>query len=285
LTLTDRPEIQTGSPETPENKESADGKKRPKKRKAGRIIRNILLVLLVLALGAASAQVWYMLSPDKRFPRAAERGLKEAWETSEPELSLRDLDLKADTSFVDAEYKAVASFKDKKFRDEELGKLVTDYISALEDCSKAVKAKDPEKQFKGFWKEFSEPYGRRLRAICALYNNGYIFPEGVPEEYTSRLNDILFQGWALNKTEEISFERGKSDNELVAKVKNDSGFALEYIELTIDLYNSKGKLIETVTAYESNIKKGKTFTLRCYESEGGKASEFVIKAINCEKAD
>ena len=255
------------------------------KRKTARIIRNIMLVILLLAVIVAAVDVWYMTSPDKRFIRSANRGMYKGWDTSAPESSLRDLDLKSDTSFIDAEYDAVKSFKGLKFRDEELGALAAEYIGALEECRRVVKTEDPDKQFKKFWKRFSEPYGRRLRAICNLYKRDYGFLDEMPEKYNGRLEDILFQAWALNKTEEINFERGKNDNELVAKVKNDSGHDLDYIELTIDLFDDKGKRIETVTAYESNIKKDKTFKIRCYESNAGTASEFVIKAINCEKAD
>lgn len=257
------------------------------KRKTTRIIRNILLVLLSLALIVAAVDFWYMTSADKRFIRSMERGLYAGWEQSEPESSLRNLNLKGDTAFIDAEYKAVRSFRKKKdgFRDKALGDLAEEYISALAECRKVAKEKDPNKNFNGFWKQFSEPYGRRLRAICELYNGGYGLLEEIPEKYEARMEDILLQGWALNKTEEISFNRGSADNELVAKVKNDSGHELDYMELTIALYDDKGKKIETVTAYESNIKKNGSFKIRCYESEAGSASEFVITAINCEKAD
>ena len=107
----------------------------------------------------------------------------------------------------------------------------------------------------------------------------------MPEEYNDRLDDILLQGWALNKTAKINFKRGDSENELVAKVKNNSGHDLDNMELTINLYDDQGQFIETVTAYEADIKKDASFRIRCYETNAGTASEFVIKAINCEKAD
>ena len=66
---------------------------------------------------------------------------------------------------------------------------------------------------------------------------------------------------------------------------NDSGYDLEYIDLTVDLYNKKGKYIETLSVYRSGIKKDETVKLHCYESEAGKTREFVVTAIDCERAD
>ena len=251
-----------------------------------RQFQRFITVILLLATIVAAADLVYLTSVDKRFLRCAERGLLAGWEQSAPESTLRDLDQKSDTAFIDAEHAAVAYFLGKKFKDESLGSLATDYINALNECSKVKAKSDPNKNFNKFWKNFSEPYGRRIRAIYALEKGDYRFLLELPDKYRKDNDELMLQGWALNKTAEIVFDRGKdSDNELVAEVVNDSGYDLEYIDLTVDLYNKKGKYIETLSVYRSGIKKDETIKLHCYESEAGKTREFVVTAIDCERAD
>lgn len=255
--------------------------------KRKKIVLIILYTILLIAAAITVVDLLYMSSVDKRFVRSANRGMLAGWEKSEPESSLRNINLKGDTTFIEEEYSAVAEFRKGKFRDEKLAAAAAEYIDALAECRKVIKKKDPAKGFNSFWKSFSEPYGRRLRVIYDLERGGFGFLSEVPEEYAGDKEELLLQGWALTKTSEIAFERadGDKENELTAKVVNDSGHALDYMELTVDLYDKEGNLAETVTVYKSDIKKDAKFVLHCYETEAGRTSEYVIRAINCEKAD
>lgn len=247
----------------------------------------VVTAMLVISTIVAAVVFFKVSIPDERFIRSANRGMVAGWEKSEPESSLRNKDLKTDVSFIEEEYSAVKPFKRSKFRDQGLGAAAHEYIEALEECHKAIKQCDPAKDFDRFWKRFSVPYGKRLRAIYNLEKGDYGFLEEVPASYAEDKEELLLQGWALFKTEEIVFDRAKGNkkNELTAKVTNDSGHDLDFIELTVDLYNSKGTLAETAIVYKSDIKKDKDFVLHCYETVEGRTQEYVITAINCEMAD
>ena len=248
--------------------------------------RNVILIIMVIALIVAAADLAYLETTDKRFIRYAERGMLAGWDKSEPESTLRDRSLENDTAFIDIEYEAVSRFKDKEFRDESLGEVAGEYIDAVIDCHEVTSEKDPNKKVNSFWKSFSEPYGRRIKAFCKLMNGDFGFLRKMDDAYRQDVDELLLQGWALNKTNEIVFNHGGEDeNELTAEVVNDSGHDLEYLDMTVDLYDGKDNYLETVSVYQADIKKNDKFTLRCYEVEAGRTKQFVITAITCEKAD
>lgn len=252
----------------------------------GRQFRNVMIVIMLIALIVAAADLAYLESTDKRFIRYAERGFIAGWDKSAPESTLRDRDLESDTAFIDIEYEAVSRFKGKEFRDENLGEAAAEYIDAVIDCHEVTSEKDPNKNVSKFWESFSEPYGRRIKAFCKLMNGDFGFLRKLDASYRQDVDELLLQGWALNKTNEIIFNHSsKADNELQAEVVNDSGHDLEYIDMTVDLYDGKGNYLETVSVYQADIKNNDKFTLHCYEIEAGKTKEFVITAITCEKAD
>lgn len=247
----------------------------------------LVTAMLIIATIVAAVVFFNVATPDERFIRSANRGMVAGWEKSEPESTLRNVDLETDITFIEEEYAAVRPFRHSKFRDEGLGAAAAEYIEALEECHKAIKENDPADGFNTFWKSFSEPYGRRIRAIYNLEKGNYGFLEEIPDSYIEDKEELLLQGWALIKTETIAFDRAKGNkkNELTAKVTNDSGHDLDFIELAVDLYDKEGKLAETATVYESDIKKGKDVVLHCYETVEGRTHEYVVKAINCEMAD
>ena len=280
------------SPEATEVPKTRKKRKRPGTRKQRQFINvGILGILALLCL----IIVMTLVDVDSRFLRAFDSGIKESWALDNNEIQLKDSEGANDTSFIDAEYDAVKAFRYSTFKDETLGELAAKYISALEGCRSAIEENDPDKDYDTFWSSFSQSYGQRLEAIYDLYTGDYGLEFEDPE-YKEELDEMMLSAWSLKKTADIRFTRVRADESeegaeesrtvLGATVSNDSGFDLEYINIEVELYDEKGELIETATAYANNIKKGADFDLKCYQTEDAKADSYKITSVSCRrKAD
>lgn len=294
------------NPEDPEKQESRKKRKRPGKRKLKQFI---FVGLLAIAALMCLMIALHLLDVDNRFVRAVNAGMSESWALENNEIQLKDSEAPNDTSFIDIEYNEVKSFKGKKFKNKSLGSLAEKYIAALEGCRTAIEENDPDKDFDKFWGAFSQSYGQRVEAIYDLYNGDYgieLDEVGAAEE----LDDLKLSAWSLKKTADIKFtrvkaEEKKDENEagseseaeaesdsdsgletvLQATVTNDSGFDLEYINIEVELYDEKGGLIETATAYADNIKNKDEFKLRIYQLEETKADAYKITSVQCHRKD
>lgn len=251
-----------------------------------RKFRNIMLVILSVALVITVIDSIYMISADSRFGRAAARGISAGWDRGITDSTLRQADGKPDVSFIDDELEAMKPYENAHFHSKKLSKLASAYIQALKDCKKAAaegQSKDPEK----FWEAFSEPYADRLVSIYRIYkgNYGLRFNQS---KYHKQSKELILQGWALDKASRVELSRKDTKNgsyELYARLVNDSGSRLEFIDLTVELYDKKGNLIETASAYAENVKPGIVFYARCYVNDEVKARKYVVSAINCKAAD
>ena len=225
-----------------------------------------------------------LTSVDSRFTRAAERGIIGGWKITDAEKNLREKNKPHDTSFIYTEYNAVAPFRKEKFRSKKYDKLAKEYIGALKECVAVREKYDPDSNYDEFWAHFSEPYSRRIKALYALQKGGRQFDIshiGYEEESA----DLMVRGWALNKAEQISFKTktAKSGKRVyTAKVKNDSGYSLAFVDFTVELYDNKGKLLETDSAYAENIKRNDIFELKFYEYPA-RAASYAITSVNCQR--
>ena len=275
--------------EAPEKQEKQKKQKKPQKPKKGRKNSKKTLVLIIICLGlalaTAAAYLVLLTSPDRRFCRAVERGVQNGWKVKGAEANLRRTDRTNDTSFIDAEYEAVCQYKDVKFRSRKLGKLAKEYIAALEDCREVIATTSPDMDFNGFWRKFSDPYGQRISALYGMQKRGMGFDlrrAGHEEE----CSELLLQGWAIEKASKIKFriKKGEDGERLfVAKVKNDSGYDLAYLDLTVELYGKDSKLLETDSAYAEYIKKGGTAKMVFYEAGESKAVDYAVTAVSCSR--
>lgn len=302
------------APETAEAAETADDQGEPekqeipkkKKRRSKRKLKQFIFVgMLAIAALLCLLIAFRLLDVDSRFVRAVNAGLSESWTLENNEIQLKENKAPYDTSFIDLEYDSVKEFKDKDFRDESLGKLAGEYIAALEGCRTAIKENDPGKDYDKFWGAFSQSYGQRVEAIYDLYSGDYGIEIEDPEE-KEEIDELKLSAWSLKKTADIKFtrvkaEENKTENEgegeteteteagsgldtaLQATVTNDSGFDLEYINIEVELYDEKGELIETATAYAENIKNKAEFDLRIYQTEETKADAYKITSVLCHR--
>lgn len=283
--------LHRNSNNTPDPEEN---KIQPRKTRNKRKNRKRLAVVIVLELALVAALIVFLKSTsvESRFIRAVRHGVTTGWSESVNETQFSDSGAKHDTSFIKDEYDAVKSFKGRRFRDKKLGAIASEYIDALEGCAKAAKENDPAKEYDSFWNGFSQSYGRRVDALYRLYKGDYglTFDE---EKYSDEIDNILINGWSLEKSGQIEFRREIQKNEpeegseeeptesvyYTATVKNDSGFDLAYFNVTVDLYDKDGKVIEEVSAYCDKIKKGQDFELKCYQTSDAEAETYVISSV------
>ena len=242
-----------------------------------------LIVIMSAFLLCLLIQLYFLTLSDARFIRDMTRGLSKSWSLENGEIELQKRDAVHSVEFVGIEYDAVAKYRDKTFRDEDLKTMALEYIDALEKCRTVAETNDPNKDFNGFWEEFSKPYGERLAAIYRLYKNGYKL-RMVGSETGEDKDNLLAQGWIINKAEDIEFTTQKSEDGVVSftgVIKNDSGYALDFLNLEIALYDKEGELIETAEAYATDIKKGGSVKLVFYQSAETEATQFRIVSESC----
>ncbi len=252
-------------------------------RKAKR--KRILLVLIFLFIVIVAAEVFALLtltSIDRSFPRSVERALYEEWETSGNDMQMKTKGHITDTSFIDLELEKVSEYANKQYKDDELSRIADEYITALEDCQKAASEHDPNTDADAFWAAFSEPYGRRLKAIYKLNSGEFHFTPD-KKKFEAESSYVLAQGWLLNATESLSFTRsndGKSTS-FYTTLKNDSGLGIEYLDLEIELLDATGKLKETSSVYVTDIDNGESVRLK-FVSTSDKAAKYRIASETCK---
>ena len=255
-------------------------KKRNKKEIILLVSIAVLIALTVWAVGLLSREA----GTDARFIRDLDRGLTASWAQKNDEFRLQKKEENMSAGFIDLEYSAVSAYKDQKFRNKKLGKMAKSYITALEACREAAKTADPNEDFDKFWDAFSEPYGQRIRAIYGIYKGKYEL-ELDDHSYEKKKNMLLAQGWILQKVDGISISRKENEDGTVtlkAKMKNDSGFDLKYVNLDLELYNKKEKAVEKLSIFAEDIKKGAEFELLGYQLSDSKITGYKVVSERCE---
>lgn len=275
---------QTGEQITePSAEEIIKAKKRKRRRRRKKILK-VAVVLMGAAAVYLSFYAYRLVTADARFLRDMSRGLSESWMLESGETELRNRDGEHNTEFVEIEYAAVSKYRNSRFKNNELQALAAQYIDSLEQCRSVAEEKDPDKDFDGFWKEFSQPYGERLTSVYQIYKGDYGLI--LDDENTSKeKGDLLAQGWILSKVGDIEFKRSENEDGVItytAELKNDSGFDLEFLDLEVELYNGKGKLVESASAYAENIGKGDSVELVFYQSSDKKVTQYRIVSEICK---
>lgn len=228
--------------------------KAAKKRKR----RNVLLVVILLLAAAVAAALWTILtmtSIDQRFTRSVERGLYAGWSLDADETQLQTKGKITDTAFIDEEYAAVSEYMGKKYKDDELASLAKEYTSALKNCRKAANQYDPDKDFDRFWAAFSGPYEHRVRALYKLYKGDHGLDLN-NSGFSEKSEYLLSQGWLLETLSGLRFSSSEKDGvrTFTAKLRNDSGRDIEYLNIDVELLDKDGQPVETSSIYLTDIK-------------------------------
>ncbi len=259
--------------------------RREENRKRNRRKKIFLLLFIIAVIAGIAAEVFVlmnMVSVDRRFVREVERSVIEGWSAGRGDLQLKESGAVTDVSFIDEELEAAEEFANKSYQDKTLKKLVRRYVNDLRECKNAAAAHDPLTDSDSFWKGFGIAYTDRLIVLRKLYTGDYKMGDSW-EKYPEQLNEVLLKGWLADKASGLQFKRvkGKDGSDAFkASLKNDSGFDIEYLNLDVSVYNSKGNLSGDVKVYEEDIKNGSTAELVFYFS-GNKAATYRIVGADC----
>lgn len=254
--------------------------KKPQKKLKNRLL---LIVVLILIAGVAAevTALLTMTNIDRRFTRSVERGLYDGWALDGGELQLQTEGRITDTAFIEAEYEAISEYVHRKYKDDELGHLANEYISALNECRRAAARHDPAKDFDEFWAHFSEPYGRRVKALYAMHTGDFSFLLE-NEEYLDEISNIVAQGWLLDSIDSLSFNKVVDGDTVVFRTRllNESGCDIEYLDLEIELLNKKGDVVETSSVYVPEVPADEMMDLK-FISTSPNAARYRIVSEAC----
>jgi len=236
-------------------------------------------VVIIVLFAAVAFELWTLLtitSIDRRFTRSVERGLYAGWNLDTDEMQMQAAGRITDTGFIDAEYDAVSEYMGRKYKDDKLADIARQYTSALKDCRKASRKYDPVKDFDKFWAAFSKPYGARIRALYKLQSGDYGFDLNV-DDYPEESEYLLSQGWLLETVSGLKFSSSEKDGirTFEARVRNDSGSDIQYLNIDVELLDKSGKRAELSSVYLTNINAGDMMHLQ-FISSSEKAARYRI---------
>ncbi len=253
-----------------------------KKRVSKRRVLLIVIFVSIVIIAAEVATLLTMTSIDRSFPRSVEYALYEGWDLPVNELQLQTTGRITDTAFIDIEMEAVSRYANKNYKDDELSRLASEYISAIKACQQAASQYDPATEPDAFWNAFSEPYGRRLKVLYKMHNGDFHFTPD-KKQYADESAYILAQGWLLNATDNLSFKRTDEGNvsHYDAELKNESGLGIEYLDLEVELLDASGKVKETSSVYITDADIDENMHLR-FIGTSDKVTEYRIVSETCK---
>lgn len=255
---------------------------REKKRRAVRIILSVLIFIMIVVVTAEITILKKMTTVDRRFSRGVERGVAEGWETGRSDLQLSEQGMVTDTAFIDKEYEAVADFRNKPYQDRDLRKLARRYIDDLKMCRAAAQTHDPASENEDFWTEFSGPYTDRLILLREFYTGNYKMGSSW-DSYPELRDEMLLRGWAAEMAEAIRFEKTEGEdgiNKYFARIKNDSGVDIAYLNIDVVLYDSNDDPVETAEIIKEDVRNGSEAELVFYYS-GKDVSSYRAAYVDC----
>lgn len=239
-----------------------------------------LIVLLIIEIAVAC----FINTTDKRFTRYLKRGLEADWSQEYNEENLQKMESGWDVAFIDAEYSAVESFKEKDLGNDDFAYYAKEYILALEGCKYVLEQYPGDSDFATMWAEMSPYYGQRVKALYGLNSccKGIKFKS---KKSKDRMDAIITHGWAMKKSEKLDFEKDTTKEGktiYTTEIVNDSGYDLDYLNYEIDLLNKKGKVVDTVSLYTDELKKDDTATLS-FNVVGSNIKSYVVVSASCYK--
>lgn len=257
-------------------------KRKLRKRKIG-----IIIIVLLLSAGIVAECVVLMriTTIDRRFVRNVERGVRAGWDLDNNELQLQKTGKITDVGFINEEFEAIKDYRNHRYKDDDLGKLANEYISAVTECRKAARKHNPEKDYDAFWSEFTVPYGRRIHALYTMQQGDFKMDLD-KEEYEDEYSNLIAQGWLMGKLESAEFivteEKGAKIFE--TSFLNESGYNINYLNIEVVFLNSEGRAIEHSAAFVENIENHGLIELK-FSCTSKKAVKYQIVGQTCKLGD
>lgn len=205
---------------------------------------------------------------DEDFLSDLSKSLEARWDISEAQdlATLTNAEYKTTMeSAIQAELDIVGKYQTEKFEDTKLQEYVLQYINNLKDQQASLDYIDADNV--KFIDEWNNLYGSRTEIVSTFYNT---YGLTVSEKYQSVLNDMLTKATIVaNQNEQkaiidswvksITFELAEDNSgwkTYQAVAENTTGYSFDYINLSINLIDSDGVILETRYSSFQNISTG-----------------------------
>lgn len=209
---------------------------------------------------------------DKAFLEDFKQGLYDRWDYND---NSNDTDpIEHYKNLADKELNHVAKYKDKKFKDSTLQEYAIKYINILkksksfdDDTYNKYALLFDEDKTNDYYKLYVERTGL-IKDIVKKYK------VKIDSKYKEVYNELVRDNSKAVKdaekdskikavVENLSFEK-KDDGYYEAIAENSSGYNISNLDLSINLLNSDGVVVDTTNDYIQNIENGQKFVVKIY---------------------
>lgn len=213
---------------------------------------------------------------DEEFIKSLSKALEKRWDLSDKQEEQEKADdkkvqmgsdehKKLYISYVDAELPELENYKDAKFKDSKLQEKAIQYINLLNDQKTALDYIQVD--YKKYLQLWGKAYNQRTQLIIDFVND---YGLTVSEKYSQILKDLMLNGQEVTKAEDnkalvktmidaIKFEKVEDSHgykKYQAVVENTTGTDFSSFQLSINLLDKDGVIIDTTYASVSNWNKG-----------------------------
>lgn len=213
---------------------------------------------------------------DKDFMNSLSKGLEARWDLNDKDDQSQkssgkqiqngsEEQRKAFISYADAELSEIDKYKNEKFEDSKLQEKAIKYINLINDQKASCDYITAD--YKKFGQIYSKSYNERSQLLIDFVNN---YGLTASEKHSQILKDLVIKGQEVTKVEDsknavktmtdaIKFEKVDSSSswkKYQAVVENTSGIDFSYYDLSINLLDKDGVIVETEHANVANWGKG-----------------------------
>ncbi|MCJ0537649.1 FxLYD domain-containing protein [Enterococcus cecorum] len=214
---------------------------------------------------------------DKAFLEDFKQGLYDRWDFSNDSVNENIEIPEYYKALSDKELDKISKYKNEKFKDSDLHEQAIKYINNL-NKSKTFDTQDYLSHEYSTTLNSANPYTKLYKERVMMINNivkkyNIKIDSKYKEDYTNIKNfasDAIKDAEKESKINEIvdnlSFEN-KSKGYYEAVVENNSGYSFDSINISINLINSDGVVVDTRSDFIQNIENGQKFLIKFYAND------------------
>lgn len=211
---------------------------------------------------------------DKAFLEDFKQGLYNRWDFTNDSANESIETTEYYKILADKELEKISKYKDKKFKDSTLQEYAIKYINIL-NKSKSFDDETYERYYLLYDEDKTNDYYKlyieRTSLIKDIVGEYKIkFDKKHEEDYKDIINNNSKAVKDAEKdskikaiVENLSFEK-KDDSYYEAIAENNSGYNISDLDLSINLLNSDGIVVDTANDYIQNIENGQKFLVKIY---------------------
>lgn len=236
---------------------------------------------------------------DEDFIKSLSKGLEARWDLNDkddqeekssgkPVQNGSEEQRKKFTSYLDAELSEINKYKNEKFKDSKLQEKAIKYINLINDQKSSCDYITVD--FNKFRDSYSKSQNERSQLLIDFVNNNGLTAS---EKHSQILKDLMLKGQEITKAEDnkaaikamtdaIKFEKvddSSSWKKYQTVVENTSGIDFSYFDLSINLLDKDGVIVDSAHANVANWGKGQKAKFE-FSSDKEFASTSIVADYN-----